>query len=224
MNPSPPSTLQKSQRSKWFQQKYSSKNNNNKNQDHGGIPYPFRVPVGSKPKKQPTNNHGHGGAKLKSSFGSHGKAPVVKSLFSFGSMKPGAKINPFTYGSKLIGYRLVMEEKNQNSDYFKVPKTIVEIPKIEAKWKTAPEYQITNKIPIESARNVLIMTSWRFGSTFLGDLLNHYPGVFYSFEPLHYLSRKVRIVHFESWNKIFGQFSTLSQRYNITKSNQIQSF
>ena len=117
-----------------------------------------------------------------------------------------------------------MEEKNQNSDYFKVPKTIVEIPKIEAKWKTAPEYQITNKIPLESARNVLIMTSWRFGSTFLGDLLNHYPGVFYSFEPLHYLSRKVRIVHFESWNKIFGQFSTLSQRYNIPKSNQFQSF
>ena len=86
-----------------------------------------------------------------------------------------------------------MEEKNQNSDYFKVPKAIVEIPKIEAKWKTAPEYQITNKIPIESARNILIMTSWRFGSTFLGDLLNHYPGVFYTFEPLHYLSRKVRI-------------------------------
>ena len=140
-------------------------------------------------------------------------------------MKPGAKINPFTYGSKLIGYRLVMEEKNQNSDMFKVPKTIVEIPKNnEAKWKTAPEYQITNKIPIESARNILIMTSWRFGSTFLGDLLNHYPGVFYSFEPLHYLSRKVRIVHFESWNKIFGQFSTLSQRYNIPRSKQIQSF
>jgi hypothetical protein len=31
--------------------------------------------------------------------------------------------------------------------------------------------------------------SWRSGSTFLGDILNHYPGVFYSFEPLHYLSR-----------------------------------
>ena len=174
---------------------------------------------------EPVNSHGGAGTKTKSSFGSHGKTPVVKSLFSFGSMKPGAKINPFTYGSKLIGYRLVMEEKNQNSDMFKVPKTIVEIPKNnEAKWKTAPEYQITNKIPIESARNILIMTSWRFGSTFLGDLLNHYPGVFYSFEPLHYLSRKVRIVHFESWNKIFGQFSTLSQRYNIPRSKQIQSF
>ena len=165
---------------------------------------------------EPVNSHGGAGTKTKSSFGSHGKTPVAKSLFSFGSMKPGAKINPFTYGSKLIGYRLVMEEKNQNSDMFKVPKTIVEIPKNnEAKWRTAPEYQITNKIPIESARNILIMTSWRFGSTFLGDLLNHYPGVFYSFEPLHYLSRKVRIVHFESWNKIFGQFSTLSKRYKI---------
>ena len=110
VNPSPPSTLQKTQRRKWFQQKYSRNhfNNKNKNED-GGIPYPFRVPPAVKPKKiqQPTVNHGTGtGTKIKSSFGSnHGKKPVVKSLFSFGSMKPGAKINPFTYGSKLIGYR-----------------------------------------------------------------------------------------------------------------------
>ena len=34
----------------------------------------------------------------------------------------------------------------------------------------------------------LVATTWRSGSTFLGDLLNHYPGVFYYFEPLHYYS------------------------------------
>eukprot|EP00092_Neocalanus_flemingeri_P013102 GFUD01014118.1.p1 GENE.GFUD01014118.1~~GFUD01014118.1.p1 ORF type:complete len:403 (+),score=101.21 GFUD01014118.1:308-1516(+) len=43
-------------------------------------------------------------------------------------------------------------------------------------------------VPVESARQILIATTWRSGSTFLGDLLNHYPGVFYFFEPLHYYS------------------------------------
>ena len=33
---------------------------------------------------------------------------------------------------------------------------------------------------------ILIVSSWRSGSTFLGDLLNAFPGTFYYFEPLHY--------------------------------------
>ena len=41
-----------------------------------------------------------------------------------------------------------------------------------------------NEIPIKYAKHVLIMTTWRSGSTFLGNLLNHYPGTWYSFEPL----------------------------------------
>ena len=36
-------------------------------------------------------------------------------------------------------------------------------------------------------------TTWRSGSTFLGDLLNHYPGVFYYFEPLHYYAHMSEI-------------------------------
>ena len=68
VNPSPPSTLQKAKRRKWFREKYSSKNNKNyKNQDVG-IPYPFRKPkkhtqtgTGTKPETE---------AKIKSSFGS----------------------------------------------------------------------------------------------------------------------------------------------------------
>ena len=85
-----------------------------------------------------------------------------------------------------------MEQKKRTSSYFNSPPhSLIEIPKIEAKWKIAPEYKISDKIPVENARNVLIATSWRFGSTFLGDLLNHYPGTFYSFEPLHYLSNRV---------------------------------
>merc|ERR1712080_692838 len=35
-------------------------------------------------------------------------------------------------------------------------------------------------------------TTWRSGSTFLGDLLNRNPGVFYYFEPLHYYSQMTK--------------------------------
>ena len=43
-------------------------------------------------------------------------------------------------------------------------------------------------IPPENVRQVLIATTWRSGSSFFGDLLTHYPGTYYSFEPLHYNS------------------------------------
>ena len=48
--------------------------------------------------------------------------------------------------------------------------------------------KIGEKIPVTSARHVLIATSWRSGSSFLGELLNQQPGAFYYFEPLHYYS------------------------------------
>ena len=48
--------------------------------------------------------------------------------------------------------------------------------------------KVGERVPIELSRQILVATTWRSGSTFLGDLLNHYPGVFYYFEPLHYYS------------------------------------
>ena len=36
------------------------------------------------------------------------------------------------------------------------------------------------------ALQILVVSSWRSGSTFLGDLLNAFPGTFYYFEPLHF--------------------------------------
>lgn len=127
-----------------------------------------------------------------SSFGQHHPAPVSKSLFPFGAMRPGAKKGPFSYGAKLVSYRLAMEE-TQHQDYFALnaPKNLVEIPSIEAKWKIAPSISISEAVPVENARNILIATSWRSGSTFMGDLLNHYPGTFYTFEPVHYLNTRV---------------------------------
>ena len=33
----------------------------------------------------------------------------------------------------------------------------------------------------------MVVTSWRSGSTLIGELLNSYPKSFYSYEPLHHL-------------------------------------
>merc|ERR1712029_615688 len=48
------------------------------------------------------------------------------------------------------------------------------------------------------AKKILIVTTWRSGSTFLGDLLNHYPGTWYSFEPLHYRNSKEDLYELEN--------------------------
>ena len=51
---------------------------------------------------------------------------------------------------------------------------------------TIPKYAARVGDPIKSheARHVLLHSSWRSGSTFMGQLLSTYPGVFYNFEPL----------------------------------------
>ena len=50
-----------------------------------------------------------------------------------------------------------MEQKTKDSSLFmKTPKSLVEIPKFAAKWKISPEYKISDKIPTENARNILI--------------------------------------------------------------------
>ena len=50
--------------------------------------------------------------------------------------------------------------------------------------KDDKELMVGARISAPNARQILIATTWRSGSTFLGQLLNHYPGTFYSFEPL----------------------------------------
>ena len=46
--------------------------------------------------------------------------------------------------------------------------------------------KIGEPVPGSAAIPILIATTWRSGSTFLGDLINSYPGTFYFYEPLHY--------------------------------------
>ena len=48
--------------------------------------------------------------------------------------------------------------------------------------------KIGDKIPAKSAKHILIATSVRSGSSFLGELISQHPGSFYFYEPLHYYS------------------------------------
>ena len=48
--------------------------------------------------------------------------------------------------------------------------------------------KIGSDVDHEHVKNILIVTSVRSGSSFLGELLNQYPGTFFYFEPLHYHS------------------------------------
>ena len=43
--------------------------------------------------------------------------------------------------------------------------------------------------PIDPKR-ILIVSTWRTGSSFLGELIHSAPGVFYSYEPLHFMEGK----------------------------------
>ena len=51
-------------------------------------------------------------------------------------------------------------------------------------------YNIGEFVPMNEAKNILIVTRGRSGSSFLGDLLNRYPGTFYTFEPLHQAKKR----------------------------------
>jgi hypothetical protein len=126
---------------------------------------------------------------------------VQRSLFSFTSLRHSMTSikNPMHYGAALTKTRMALEmgEQAQDISEYKPPKTIStsigDSEKMLAKSKvaleSAPNYYLGDSIPAKHAKHILVITSWRSGSTFLADILNHYPGTFYSFEPLHYLSR-----------------------------------
>lgn len=176
-------------------------------------------------KKAPiiTSRIFHRKAKVKSkgTFGNKSPPGISKSLFSFASMRPGSKNNPFDYAQKLISYRLEHEMKSGESYFeFTPPKKLTKIPEIETKWKIAPQYKISDKLPVEYAHNILIATSWRSGSSFLGDLLNHYPGTFYAFEPIHFLSNKKRKENWSQSNPLHA-LKLLRDIYRCDFSNNV---
>ena len=129
--------------------------------------------------------------------------PYLAPIFSFKAMAlPKSSLDhPFTYAKHLIQSRLKLELLNGTDLHESKPKTKLSIQEIEDKLeikindlnKSEENSDISNlgaSITPAKARHVLVATTWRSGSTFLGDLLNRYPGTFYSFEPLHYIDHK----------------------------------
>ena len=44
-------------------------------------------------------------------------------------------------------------------------------------------------------KNILILSTWRSGSTLLADIITQYPGTYYAFEPLYYYEKKVSFIN-----------------------------
>jgi len=82
----------------------------------------------------------------------------------------------------------------------------VELPDFEFNQETAKKMEVVGgvkvgqRVAVEKAKHILIISTYRSGSSFLGDLLNHYPGSFYYFEPLHYLQHVYQGPKFPSVN------------------------
>ena len=98
------------------------------------------------------------------------------------------------YVANKVGACLGEEQNSKNSSVFRPScdsNTFSSM--FREKWKVLPDYKIGDKIPSKKSRNVLIATTFRSGSTLLGDLLNHYPGTFYTYEPfwIDFLSQNV---------------------------------
>ena len=64
--------------------------------------------------------------------------------------------------------------------------------------RTQPLTTLGENISPSNARNILIASSARTGSSFLGELLSRYPGVFYSYEPLNYITNTPLEGHHEN--------------------------
>ena len=164
-------------------------------------------------KAKPTNKSASKAAAAAAAAGANKPLPpmVQRSLFSFGALRHTRSSikNPIHFGAAVIKTRMAMELGGRSADISGLsPPT-----KISDDLQESEALVDKNRVPLpgvngsflgdsvspNAARHVLILTSWRSGSTFLGDILNHYPGTFYSFEPLHYISRMYKIAN-ESLN------------------------
>jgi len=129
--------------------------------------------------------------KVKKSSWSNLKKSKKPSLFSLKDHQPGKLSKPVTFGLNIAKARLNYEFSDVK-DAIRANTPQKRIPNFDSSKANIMDIvgniPVGQDVPVESARQILIATTWRSGSTFLGDLLNHYKGTFYYFEPLHYYS------------------------------------
>jgi len=133
------------------------------------------------------------------------------SVFSLADFKPGKDSKPMLFGLETVKSRLNYEFSDAD-DSIRANSMIKRVPKFDPNRANVMDMigniPVGNKVPVESARQILIATTWRSGSTFLGDLLNHYKGTFYYFEPLHYYS------YTQDMSKLQNETSFLKSLYS----------
>ena len=115
----------------------------------------------------------------------------VASKFKMSAYKPGQSSEPLQYAVKSVLTILNREIKQTDanmSDLIRVKEPDFKLNNAERISFIDGDHTVGDIIPTHHSRNILILTTWRSGSTFLGDLLNHYTGTFYYFEPLHYFA------------------------------------
>jgi len=134
-------------------------------------------------------------ARNQKKFGKRKRPPMKTkpTLFSLADYKPGEDSPPLNYGVNVTLTRLNMEFSEEAAAVSKANTGYKVMPSFDSEEANTMEIvgnvRVGSRVPVHSARHVIVLTTWRSGSTFLGDLLNHYKGVFYYFEPLHYYSK-----------------------------------
>ena len=111
--------------------------------------------------------------------------------------RPGQSSEPLQYAVKnllTILNRELRQPYANISDLIKVKEPDFKLSLAKSIPFIEGNHSIGDIIPVQHSKNILILTTWRSGSTFLGDLLNHYMGTFYYFEPLHYISNSPETV------------------------------
>ena len=110
-------------------------------------------------------------------------------LFSLKDHKPGQISKSLKYCINIIKSRLNYEF-GDSEDTIESKLASKRVPKFVSSKANIMDIvgniRVGQNVPVESSRQILIATTWRSGSSFLGDLLNHYKGTFYYFEPLHF--------------------------------------
>lgn len=142
------------------------------------------------------------------------------SIFSLKDYRPGQFSAPVKYGLASALARLNLEFASEQDAI--TANTLRVVPRFQEANANVMEVvgagvRVGQQVPVESARQILVATTWRSGSTFLGDLLNHYPGTFYFFEPLHYYSH-VDKAHRE---QVVEQADFLSSLYHCNFNDNI---
>lgn len=117
--------------------------------------------------------------------------PRSRALFSLADYKPLKNSAPIMAGVNASLVSLNAEFSPERRSKALVPRRNLVFDKSSAQsMEIVGNVKVGQEVADLSARHIMVVTTWRSGSTFLGDLLNHYKGVFYYFEPLHYYAKE----------------------------------